>query len=230
MAVVGPSGSGKSTLANVLMGFLPYTGSVRVSGVEVRDADGDDLRQHVGMLTQQAHIFDTTIADNVRIGSPDATDDEVAAALEAAQLTTWVAGLPAGMATTVGSFGVAISGGERQRIALARLLIARRPVRHPRRADRASRRPDGRCPVRRRWRPRWRRRRCSLITHRLIGLEDADLIVELQGGRVVGTRHACRAAWRSTGGTPGSTGSSPSARTWPRSSRNCPSGGECPGP
>ena len=82
VAVVGPSGSGKSTLANVLMGFLPYTGSVRVSGAEVRDVDGDDLRRHVGMLTQQAHIFDTTIADNVRIGNPDATDDEVAAALE----------------------------------------------------------------------------------------------------------------------------------------------------
>ena len=79
VAVVGPSGSGKSTLAAVLMGFLPYTGSVRLSGVEVGDADGDDLRQHVGMLTQQAHIFDTTIADNVRIGEPDATDDEVMA-------------------------------------------------------------------------------------------------------------------------------------------------------
>ena len=86
VAVVGPSGSGKSTLAAVLMGFLPYAGSVRLSGVEVRDADGDDVRQHVGMLTQQAHIFDTTVADNVRIGDPDATDDEVAAALDAAQL------------------------------------------------------------------------------------------------------------------------------------------------
>lgn len=183
IAVVGPSGSGKSTLANVLMGFLPYTGSVRVGGVEVRDVDGDDLRHHVGMLTQQAHIFDTTIADNVRIGRPDATDDDVAAALEAAQLTDWIAGLPGGIATTVGSFGVTISGGERQRIALARLLVARRPFVI---LDEPTEHLDG--PTADALADTMATALSSstvlTITHRLIGLEAADLIVELQHGRV----------------------------------------------
>ncbi len=183
VAVVGPSGSGKSTLANVLMGFLPYTGSVRVSGAEVRDVDGDDLRRHVGMLTQQAHIFDTTIADNVRIGNPDATDDEVAAALEAAQLTGWVDGLPDGMATTVGAFGVTISGGERQRIALARLLIARRPFVI---LDEPTEHLDGPTAdaLSQTMAVALEASTILTITHRLIGLEEADLIVELQGGRV----------------------------------------------
>jgi thiol reductant ABC exporter CydC subunit len=198
IAVVGPSGSGKSTLANVLMGFLPYTGSVQVGGVEVRDVDGDDLRHHVGMLTQQAHIFDTTIADNVRIGSPDATDDEVTAALDAAQLTDWIAGLPAGIATTVGSFGVTISGGERQRIALARLLVARRPFVI---LDEPTEHLDG--PTADALADTMATVLSSstvlTITHRLIGLETADLIVELQNGRVAarGTHaeHLARDGW-----------------------------------
>lgn len=198
VAVVGPSGSGKSTLANVLMGFLPYTGSVSFSGVEVRDVEGDDLRHHVAMLTQQAHIFDTTIADNVRIGSPDATDDDVAAALEAAQLTDWVDGLPGGMATTVGPFGVTISGGERQRIALARLLIAQRPFVI---LDEPTEHLDG--PTADVLADTMATALASstvlTITHRLIGLEEADLIVELQNGRVAarGTHveHMARDGW-----------------------------------
>ncbi len=198
VAVVGPSGSGKSTLANVLMGFLPYSGSVRFSGVEVGDTDGDDLRQHVGMLTQQAHIFDTTIADNVRIGSPEATDDEVLAALDAAQLTEWVASLPGGTATTVGSFGVTISGGERQRLALARLLIAQRPFVI---LDEPTEHLDG--PTADALADTMATALASAtvltITHRLIGLEEVDVIVELQRGRVVarGTHaeHMDRDGW-----------------------------------
>jgi ABC-type multidrug transport system fused ATPase/permease subunit len=149
----------------------------------VRDVDGDDLRRHVGMLTQQAHIFDTTIADNVRIGNPEATDDEVAEALGAAQLTEWVASQPAGTATTVGSFGVTISGGERQRIALARLLIARRPFVI---LDEPTEHLDGPTAdaLSQTMAVALGASTVLTITHRLIGLEDADLIVELQGGRV----------------------------------------------
>jgi ABC-type multidrug transport system fused ATPase/permease subunit len=170
------------------MGFLPYTGSARLSGVELRDTDGDALRQHVGMLTQQAHIFDTTVADNVRIGDPDATDAEVAAALDAAQLTAWVAGLPAGAATTVGSFGVTISGGERQRIALARLLLARRALVI---LDEPTEHLDGPTAdaLAGTMATALRAATVLTITHRLIGLESADGIIELQGGRItaVGT-------------------------------------------
>lgn len=183
VAVVGPSGSGKSTLAAVLMGFLPYEGSATLSGVELRDTDGDDLRRHVGLLTQQAHIFDTTIADNVRIGDPHADDDAVVAALAAAQLDAWVAALPSGMHTTVGSFGLTISGGERQRIALARLLLADRPLAI---LDEPTEHLDGPTAdaLTRTLSAALRDRTVLLITHRLIGLEQVDRIVELHDGRV----------------------------------------------
>ncbi len=184
IAIVGPSGSGKSTLAAVLMGFLPYTGSVRLSGVEVREADGDDLRHHLGMLTQQAHIFDTTIADNVRIGDPAASDDEVALAVDQAQLGGWVATLPLGLDTVVGSFGLSVSGGERQRIALARLLLARRAVVV---LDEPTEHLDGPTAdaLAITMAQALRDTTVVLITHRLVGLEDVDRIVELQGGRVI---------------------------------------------
>ncbi len=185
VAVVGPSGSGKSTLAAVIMGFLPYTGSTQLSGVELREADGDALRRHIGLLTQHAHIFDTSIADNVRIGEPAADDAAVASALEAAQLTQWVSRLPDGAGTAVGSFGVSVSGGERQRIALARLLLARRALVI---LDEPTEHLDGPTAeaVTATMSAALRGSSLLLITHRLIGLEQVDRIVELQAGRVAG--------------------------------------------
>lgn len=184
VAVVGPSGAGKSTLAAVLMGFLPYSGSVRLSGVEVQDVDGDELRRHVGILSQQSHIFDTTIADNIRIGDPDATDDELSHAAAAAQLDTWVSTLPRGLASSVGSFGLAVSGGERQRIALARLLLARRelvildePTEHLDGAT-ADALTDTMMAA-------LADATVLLITHRLRGVEQFDHIIELEAGRIV---------------------------------------------
>lgn len=184
VAVVGPSGSGKSTLAAVLMGFLPYRGSMTLSGVEVRDADGDALRRVIGLLQQQAHVFDTSVADNVRIGDPHAADSAVAEAVEHAQLSDWVASLPQGLDTTVGSFGVGVSGGERQRIALARLLLARRalvvldePTEHldGATADALMATLDSALA----------QTTVVHITHRLIGLEGYDRIVELGDGVIV---------------------------------------------
>lgn len=128
LAVVGPSGSGKSTLAAVLLGFLPYEGAYAFGGVEARDADGDDLRARLGVLSQRAHVFGTSIADNVRLGDPTADEAQVMAALDAARLGDWVRSLPDGADTLVGSFGTTISGGEGQRLALARLLLADRPA------------------------------------------------------------------------------------------------------
>ena len=186
VAVVGPSGAGKSTLANVILDFLPYEGSVRMSGVEVEDADGDDVRRLVGLLTQQAHIFDTTIADNVRIGDPAASDEQVAAALAAAQLSDWVDSLPEGTSTRVGSFGLAVSGGERQRIALARLLLARRPFVI---LDEPTEHLDG--PTADALTQTLAHALADttqlVITHRLLGLEGFDRIVVLDQGRIVAT-------------------------------------------
>ena len=183
IAIVGPSGAGKSTLAAVLLGFLPYSGSARLSGVELRDVEGDDLRRQVTLLAQQAHIFDTSISDNVRIGDPDASDRDVERAVAQAQLESWIAELPQGLATRVGSFGVAASGGERQRIALARVLLAGRPLVI---LDEPTEHLDG---------PTADALAATIdaalrdvtvvtITHRLIGLERADRIVELSDGRI----------------------------------------------
>jgi ABC-type transport system involved in cytochrome bd biosynthesis fused ATPase/permease subunit len=184
VAVVGPSGAGKSTLANVLMGFLPYDGSVRLSGVEIREANGDDVRGVVGMLTQQAHIFDTSVADNIRIGDPEATDETILEAIDQVRLGAFVDGLPEGINTVVGSFGASISGGERQRIALARLLLARRTFVI---LDEPTEHLDGPTAqsLTETIMEALRDDTLLLITHRLTGLEGFDRIVELQDGRIV---------------------------------------------
>ena len=127
VAIVGPSGSGKSTLAAVLMGFLPYEGSARIEGIELSSVLGDDLREHIGVLSQQAHIFDTTIAENIRLGR-EIDESAVWRSLEQAQLAVWARSLPDGLQTSVGTFGMSISGGEAQRLALARFLVQPRPV------------------------------------------------------------------------------------------------------
>ncbi len=183
IAIVGPSGSGKSTLASVLLGFLPYSGSARLSGVELRDVAGDELRHQVVLLAQQAHIFDTTIADNVRIADPEATDDDVALALHRARLDEWVETLPQGVRTTVGSFGVAASGGERQRIALARVLLSGRPLVI---LDEPTEHLDGPTAdaLAETIETALRDATVVTITHRLVGLEGTDRIVELSEGRI----------------------------------------------
>lgn len=184
VAVVGPSGSGKSTLAAVLMGFLPYEGSVTLSGVELRDADGDDVRRRVGLLTQDAHVFDTTIADNIRIGRPEATDAEISTAAAAAQLDPWISTLPLGMDTRVGAFGSEVSGGERQRIALARLLLGDRPLVI---LDEPTEHLDGATAdaLADTLSTALRHSTVLLVTHRLRGVEGFDRILEIGGGCVV---------------------------------------------
>ena len=127
LAVVGPSGSGTSTLAACLMGFLSYQGSARLGDIEIRDVGGDDLREHISVLSQQAHIFDTTIAENIRLGR-EIEEQAIWLALEQAQLADWVRGLPKKLQTQVGTFGMSISGGEAQRLALARFLVQPRPI------------------------------------------------------------------------------------------------------
>ena len=126
--LVGPSGAGKSTLVSVLMGFTAYTGSVRFNGEELSSVEPDDLRAHVGLLEQRAHIFGTTIQENVSLGRDGVDARRVGEALNDARLTSMLARLPDGIDTFVGSFGSSISGGEAQRIAVARLLIEPRSL------------------------------------------------------------------------------------------------------
>ncbi|MGH3468865.1 MAG: ATP-binding cassette domain-containing protein, partial [Thermocrispum sp.] len=129
LGVVGPSGSGKSTLVAVLTRALdPRTGCVTLDGVDLRDLPLDDVRGVVGVVDDDPHLFGTTLAENVRFARPGADDAAVALALRDARLGEWVESLPDGLNTRLGDGGSAVSGGERARIALARVLLANRPV------------------------------------------------------------------------------------------------------
>ncbi len=124
VALVGPSGAGKSTMTHLVSRLYDVTeGSIRVGGLDVRDATLESLREAVGVVTQEAHLFHDTIRVNLRYGRPDATDEAIRAALRDAQIGDLVASLPDGLDTVVGDRGYRLSGGEKQRIAIARLLL-----------------------------------------------------------------------------------------------------------
>lgn len=181
IAVVGPSGAGKSTLANVLLRFLSYEGDVTLNGVPIDLMDGDEVRGVVGLMQQDAHVFDTTLRDNLRIGRIDADDDALRAVLARVGLGAWLSSLPQGLDTRVSS--PTMSGGERQRLALARLLLAERrilvfdePTEHldPGAADALT---DDLLEI-------TRGQATILITHRLRGLENVDRICVLINGQI----------------------------------------------
>jgi thiol reductant ABC exporter CydC subunit len=185
VAVVGSSGAGKSTLANVLLRFLPYEGgSVTLDGTAVSELAGDDYRRIVGLVSQDAYVFDTTLEENLRLARRDATKEEMLDALDRARLLDWIMGLPAGLDTRVGAHGAEISGGQRQRLAFARALLADFPVlvvdepgEHLdiRTADAlVADLLDTRAT-----------HATLLITHRLAGLKAVDEIIVLDGGRAL---------------------------------------------
>jgi ATP-binding cassette subfamily C protein CydCD len=129
VGVVGPSGCGKSTLAAVLLRFLdPRNGSVRLGPADLRDLALDDVRRTVGLVDDDPHVFASTLRENLRLARPAAGDDELVAALRAAQLGAWLEALPRGLDTWLGDGHAHVSGGERARIALARAVLADAPV------------------------------------------------------------------------------------------------------
>ncbi|MET8942885.1 thiol reductant ABC exporter subunit CydD [Streptomyces sp. NPDC004542] len=185
VAVVGPSGSGKTTLAQVLLRFLdPRAGSWTLAGVDARALDGDDVRRLVGLCAQDAHLFDSSVRENLLLAKRDATEAELRDVLARARLLDWVDGLPHGLDTLIGEYGARLSGGQRQRLALARALLADFPVlvldepaehldlptADALTADLLAA-TEGRTTL--------------LITHRLAGLEAVDEVVVLDEGRVV---------------------------------------------
>jgi ABC-type multidrug transport system fused ATPase/permease subunit len=184
VALVGANGAGKSTVAAVLMRFCELSGGAALlDGCDLASYAADDVRSVIGGCPQDPHLFDATIRDNLRLARPDASDEELQAAAARARLLPWIRSLPRGWDTPVGTHGAAVSGGERQRLALARafladpaLLILDEPTAH---LDPTARRAltadllhatQGRSVL--------------LITHETDGLDQVDQIVVLDHGRV----------------------------------------------
>ena len=128
-AIVGPSGGSKSTIANLISRFWDVSsGSITIGGVDVRDMAEDDLMRHVSFVFQDIFLFKQSILDNIRMGNPSASEEQVIAAAKAAQCHEFISKLPGGYHTVVGSKGIHLSGGERQRIAIARAIIKDSPI------------------------------------------------------------------------------------------------------
>lgn len=184
VALVGPSGAGKSTLAVLLLKLLsPTSGRVTLNGTAYEVLDGDDVRRRVGLLAQDAHVFDTSVLENVRLARPSASEDEISQALRAARLAETVDGLPEGWHTMVGEHGGRLSGGERQRLALARALLAGfdvlvldEPTEHVDEATAAALLSDLLTTT--------AGRSVLLITHRDVSSEAVDRVLVLRGGRL----------------------------------------------
>jgi ATP-binding cassette subfamily C protein CydC len=185
VAVVGPSGSGKSTLAAVLLRFLATeSGEVTLNGTAFDRFDGDELRTVVGLVDQDAHLFETTIAENLRVGRREASDIELRRVLDRVGLGPWLDDLPLGMTTEVGRFGSRLSGGQRQRLAVARALLADFPVLildEP--AEHLD--PEAAAALTVDLLAVTVGRSLLFITHRLTGLESVDEIVVMDQGRIV---------------------------------------------
>jgi ABC-type multidrug transport system fused ATPase/permease subunit len=129
IALVGPSGAGKTTVTSLLLRFLdPEAGRVTIAGRPLGEYRQADVRRVFALAGQEAHLFDSTIRENLRLADPDATDRELLDALRRARIDRWVATLPDGLDTYVGEEGRHLSGGQRQRLVLARALLAAAPV------------------------------------------------------------------------------------------------------
>jgi ABC-type multidrug transport system fused ATPase/permease subunit len=129
VALVGPSGAGKTTVTNLLLRFLdPEAGRVSIAGHDERGYRAEDVRGTFALAGQEAHVFNSTIRENLRLARPGASEDELFEALRRAQLADWVRTLPDGLDTLVGEDGSRLSGGQRQRLVLARALLADAPV------------------------------------------------------------------------------------------------------
>jgi ATP-binding cassette subfamily B protein len=190
-ALVGPSGAGKSTLARLLARFWDVdTGAIRVGGVDVRDLHSSDLFAQLALVFQDPFLFSDTVAENLRVGRSDATDDELVAACRAARIHDTIAALPDGYDTHVGAGGVDLSGGERQRLTIARAMLRNAPIVVLDEAT-AMADPDSEAAIQEAISELVAGRTLIVIAHRLRTVASADRIVVVDGGRVVETgRHS----------------------------------------
>jgi ATP-binding cassette subfamily B protein len=183
-ALVGPSGAGKTTITQLATRLYdPNSGTVRVAGHDIRDLTFASLRETIGVVTQDAHLFHDTLRSNLEYARPDATEQEIADACAAALIWDTVQALPDGLDTVVGDRGYRLSGGEKQRIALARLLLKAPPVVV---LDEATAHLDSEseAAVQRALKTVLAGRTSLVIAHRLSTVRDADQILVVDGGRI----------------------------------------------
>jgi ATP-binding cassette subfamily B protein len=185
VAIVGPSGAGKSTIFQLLLRFYdPTSGVVNVEEIDVRRLDPTDLRRHLALVPQDPVIFGASIADNIRYGRPEASDDEVRQAARQAAAETFITELAEGYATRVGERGVTLSGGQRQRLAIARALLKNAPILL---LDEATSALDAESEsaVQAALEQLMRDRTTLVIAHRLATVLAADRILVIDEGRLV---------------------------------------------
>ena len=184
VAFVGPSGGGKSTLAALIARFFdPQSGKISIGGVNVKDIDKSELMDTVSFVFQNSRLIKGSILDNVRMGKPNATDGEVLAALSAAQCMDIIEKFPDGVHTVIGSQGVYLSGGETQRLAIARAMLKNAPVLILDEAT-AFADPDNETKVQMAFNALAKGRTVIMIAHRLSTVVNADRIYVLKEGRL----------------------------------------------
>lgn len=185
VAFVGPSGGGKTTLANVISRFFdPKSGSVSIGGVDVKDISKEELMNTVSFVFQNSHLVKDSVFENVRMGKQDATREEVMDALEKAQCMDIIEKLPQGVDTVIGTKGVYLSGGEQQRIAIARVMLKNSPVIILDEAT-AFADPDNESRVQAAFSNLSKNKTVIMIAHRLSTVADVDKIYVLADGRIV---------------------------------------------
>ena len=185
VAFVGPSGGGKSTLANLVCRFFDVqSGSVRVGGADVRDIPKEELMDTISFVFQNSRLLKGSILDNVRLGRPQATEAEVLAALKAAQCMDIIEKFPAGIYTVIGTKGVYLSGGEQQRIAIARAMLKNAPILLLDEAT-AFADPDNEAKVQAAFAQLAKGKTVLMIAHRLSTVANADCIYVVQDGQIV---------------------------------------------
>ena len=183
-ALVGPSGAGKSTVASLVARFWDVSaGAVRIGGVDVRDIDPDELMGCVSLVFQDVHLFRASMLENIRMARPDATREEVVEAARAAQADAFIRALPQGYDTVYGSEGVHLSGGEAQRVSIARAILADRPIVVLDEATAFSD-PENEHLIQKAFEHLMAGRTVIMIAHRLSTVAGADQIVVIDGGRV----------------------------------------------
>jgi len=185
VALVGPSGAGKTTITQLVPRLYDVqSGSVAIDGIDVRDATLESLHQRIGTVTQEAHLFHDTIRANLLYAKPDATEEELNEALRAAQISTLVESLPKGLDTLVGERGYRFSGGEKQRLAIARLLLKAPEIVI---LDEATAHLDSEseAAIQKAFQEALRGRTSLVIAHRLSTILEADRILVVQDGTIV---------------------------------------------